>query len=140
MYRTISIEAINDFITNAGVPAPEDADKARELCAKLSGYRSQGEFAAHMINLSNGTILPADLTDALACAFPAAKIGTRHGPHYLCLARTGKLAGTTIVPAKATRVAGAAKAKRAELEATIARLTAALEAQGVDTETGEVTE
>lgn len=67
------------------------------------GVRSQGEFAALVINLTKGGIQAEELTDAMAAAFPGAKVGKRHGPHYLCLARTGKLAGTDIQPPKATR-------------------------------------
>lgn len=134
MYKNVSIEAIRSFISDAGVTPPKDDDAARTLCGKLAAFRSQGEFAAHIINLTEGNISGADLTASIAAAFPSAKVGTRHGPHYLCLARTGKLKGTTVVPPKAVRVAGvakaAAKAKVEALESRIAELEALLASKG----------
>jgi hypothetical protein len=70
-----------------------DSDKVRLL---LTGVKSQGDFSAAIINATHGegkALTAEELTIALKMAFPTAGVGKRHGPHYLCLARTGKLAG-----------------------------------------------
>lgn len=58
--------------------------------------KSQSDFAAVAIN--HGLRDHESLTNALTSAFPQAKIGSRHGPHFLSLARTGRLAYVTAVP------------------------------------------
>lgn len=96
--------------------------------------KSQADLAAHIINVTDGGVTPEDLTNALRWGFPRANIGTRHGPHYLCLARTGKLSGvkTGLVIPKGGRKA-ASKASKASmlsaLESRIAELEAALAAK-----------
>lgn len=80
----------------AGLPAEgKHGDRCRILVASR-GIRSQGEFAALIINLTHGeggTLEPDALTRALVAAFPRANIGQRHGPHYMSLARHGNLKG-----------------------------------------------
>lgn len=57
------------------------------------GVKSQADAAALIINL--GVHDPGVITMILQLAFPGSRVGARHGPHYLSLARTGKLAGIT---------------------------------------------
>lgn len=64
------------------------ADKAVHL---LRGVTTQGSYASIIVNLTHGegkTIDGASMTEALREAFPNAGISDRHGPHYLCHART----------------------------------------------------
>lgn len=59
----------------------------------LDRSSTQAQLAAWLIH-SNPTIGAGELTRSLAAAFPPPmyKVGPRHGPHYLSLYRTGKLA------------------------------------------------
>lgn len=70
-------------------------DRAEALI-KSEGVTTQGHFAALVINYTHGEGMELDaddLTRALAEAFPGAGVGKRHGPHYLCHARKGRLKG-----------------------------------------------
>lgn len=85
--------AISERLVAQGVPAEGAALARGELLVKAGGLRSEGEVAALAINLTGGRIAPKDLTRILAASFPTLRVGDRHGPHYISLARTGKLKG-----------------------------------------------
>jgi len=124
------IEAI---FNQAGLPVPDDADKAQELAIKLGGFRSQSEASAWLINVTEGEIDGPTLTGALRELFPNAKVSDRHGPHYLSHARTGKLKGCEYVPAKAKR-SSIKKADVDALKTRIAELEALLAENGIELE------
>ena len=89
-------EALTAELRRLGAPVPEGADAAAlaGLALKAAPVKSQGDFAALAVNVTIGENLPLtaeDLTSMLIMAFPGARIGKRHGPHYLSLARSGKL-------------------------------------------------
>ena len=73
-------------------PTGSHAERAGFLI-KIYGLCRQADVAKLLINVTRGMIDSADLTSILAGTFPDAKIGERHGPHYLSLARSGKLDG-----------------------------------------------
>ena len=67
-----------------------------EAILRGQGVAVQGHYAAVLINATHGRgghIDADDLTKALQAAFPKAGVGKRHGPHYLCHARKGRLKG-----------------------------------------------
>jgi hypothetical protein len=103
-----TINWLEGVVTKAAVSAEAQAlglPKGTELpmVLRASGVRSQGELSVLAINMTEGALTSDQLTELLGVAFPGAKIGERHGPHYLCLARTGKLAGSRFAIPKATR-------------------------------------
>jgi hypothetical protein len=95
------------------------------ILIKSSGVNNQATMAALGITLTrnSGAVLKADeLTAFLKAAFPEAQVGERHGPHYLCLARCGKLQGIAKVAIPfADRKPRDGKAK-AEVNANLAAL------------------
>ena len=71
-------------------------DELAALYIRTLKVKSQGDYVAALINctIPEGIELRASVvTDAMKVVFPTAKIGDRHGPHYFCLARKGKLRG-----------------------------------------------
>lgn len=100
-----SPEAINTRLAKAGLPAMEDRNAGALALVKASGIKSQGEATVLLVNLTEGRCTAEQVTTALRAAFPGAKIGSRHGPHYLSLARTGKLEGveTNTIPHSARK-------------------------------------
>ena len=87
----ISREGLDTAMTVAGIPtAGMPDDTAYGLAMKLNNA-SQPRFAAFIINATEGNIANGDITEALREAFPSAKIGDRHGPHFASYSRTGKL-------------------------------------------------
>ncbi len=118
MSKTISIPSTTAIFAAYGLDALNTELKARSLettkDAKVgamilaSGCRSLDEFSATIINLSTGTIDAETLREKMVKAFPQHKIGERHGPHYLSLARNGNLNGNVncrFQPEKSTRKA-----------------------------------
>lgn len=131
----VSHDRCNEFLTSKGLPTLDDHEKALNLIVKSSGVKSQEELSALTVNLTQGTVTGAQLTEVLKAGFPASagyKVGERHGPYYLSLCRTGKIKGSIKVDFTPPKGAGKAvkvennaetdalKAKVAELEATIA--------------------
>lgn len=100
-----SPEAINARLVKAGLPAMNDRNVGALALVKSSGIKSQGEATVLIINLTEGRCTGDQVTVALKAAFPGAKISSRHGPHYLSLARTGKLEGveTSTIPHSARK-------------------------------------
>jgi hypothetical protein len=106
IFASFGLENINEELTARNMPNVEVADNGANLLA--IGVRSLDEFAATVINLAKGAIEPATMTGYMVKAFPGHKIGERHGPHYISLARTGSLSPKCTVevryaPGKATR-------------------------------------
>lgn len=106
----ITGDSINARLTKAGLPAMEDREAAALALVRASGIKSQGEATVLIVNLTGGTCNAEQVTAALKAGFPGAKIGARHGPHYLSLARTGKLEGVeaTGIPHSARKAKKAA--------------------------------
>ncbi len=105
-----------------GIEIPSDPTESTATLITLSKPRSQPEFSALAINVTRGGITGSELTEALRQAFPNAKVGDRHGPHYLCKARTGKLPGTEYRPDFSRRSSQKKKMTPAQAQAEIARL------------------
>ena len=99
-------DSINARLVKAGLPAMEDCEAASLALVRASGIKSQGEATVLVVNLTGGACNADQITAALKLGFPSAKIGARHGPHYLSLARTGKLEGVeaTSIPHSARKV------------------------------------
>lgn len=127
---TASADMIIERLTKLGIPPAADGNPEASAVAlvRASGIKSQGEAAVLLVNLTGGRCTADQVTAALKAAFPGAKIGARHGPHYLSLARTGKLEGveaSTIPhsarkshkPATIVTVADSAPAKKASVPA-----------------------
>ena len=98
----VTLDRANDLLAAHGLPAMDDKEKALGLVIKASGIKSQEGLAALTVNLTEGKISGSELTTVLQAGFPASagyKVGTRHGPHYLSLCRTGKIA-VDFTPAK----------------------------------------
>lgn len=86
-------------------------DDARNVNLLFHGVDNQRRLAAIVIvdlKVHDAKVV----TDLLAAAFPKDKVGSRHGPYYVSLARTGHLTGTP------TAIAFARKAKAVKAEAT----------------------
>ena len=66
-------------------------DLAEWLRHEFSQGHSQSAVAAALINLTRGCISPESLTVALRYITQKPNLSERHGPHFLCLARKGKL-------------------------------------------------
>lgn len=94
--RVSNLESINARLAKHGLPQVEDLNTGAVQLARASGVKSQGDVAVLVVNLTGGRVQADDLTKILAAAFPGSKVGERHGPHYLSLARTGKLKGVEI--------------------------------------------
>lgn len=114
--------AIDAELERRELPVPKDQEPVAKASLLLAGVRSQSDFAAQVINIVGPDIDPSDLTQALTQAFPGAKIGSRHGPHYLSHARSGKLDDHglkpgLIIPHK--RKAAPKKKAEAETEPTV---------------------
>lgn len=105
---SFALDSINEELVSRNLaPATEVASGATLLAM---GCRTLDEVAATVVNLSKGTVTGEELGKAFEKAFPAHKIGARHGPHYLSLSRTGGLSGNVVVryaPAKGARKAPA---------------------------------
>lgn len=88
-----NLEQINARLQAKGIPHMDDHAAATLALVRAEGIRDQGSATVLAVNLANAKITGEDVTALLVAGFPAAKIGKRHGPHYLSLARTGKLEG-----------------------------------------------
>lgn len=119
----VNPEKVVERLTKLGIPPAPGGTTGTSLLSvvRASGIKSQGEATVLIINLSNGTCTHEQVTIALKAGFPTAKITDRHGPHYLSLARTGKLSGVEVTSIPHT----ARKVKRAT--ATVTAIQAAVE-------------
>jgi len=114
----VTTDQINAYLAENGLTTTED--KAPEIAIRFSqATSSQAKMAAFLINVTKGDITTDQLGDALRLAFPNAKVGDRHGPHYASLSRTGKLKGCNHSVAKAGRTSSNAKTEIATLRAAI---------------------
>lgn len=89
--RVAPEKAIDQKLEAAKVVASPDSSAAEKAVHLLRGVTTQGAYAAVLINFTHGegrTIDGETVTQALKDAFPNANIAERHGPHYLCHART----------------------------------------------------
>jgi predicted DNA-binding protein (UPF0251 family) len=99
----VNPEALSAELELINIPDVEDLEQRATLALRGCQVRSQSDAAAFLVNATNGTITSEQLTRFLSESFPTARIGKRHGPHYLCLCRTGKIAirdGITVPKAK----------------------------------------
>lgn len=100
MNTIITTELATKFLARKGLSLAEGADAVETALAVSGALKSQSACAAFLINVREGAITPAELTEALAKAFPNDKVGDRHGAHYASLSRTGKLKGAEYAVAK----------------------------------------
>jgi len=109
IFLNFGLKRMNLELAERNLPA----QKGKEVAATLlvAGVRSQGEFSALVINLSEGNLEADVLKEHLVAAFPDAKISDRHGAHYLCHARTGNLKGCRFRPPTANERKRAIKGK-----------------------------
>lgn len=128
MSKTINTAATTAFLLTFGLPAIVSEMEARGLkpvsdpetgAALLAmGCKSLDDVAVTVVNLTNGSITAEELHEGFVKCFPEHKIGDRHAPHYLSLARTGnhnsKFETRVEVP-KASRKAKGAAAKGLDL-------------------------
>lgn len=98
---TISSVAITSEFKKLGLACPKK--DALATLVRCSGMRSQSDVSRLALNLTGSRLHHTELTELLSVAFPTAKIGERHGKHYMSLARTGKIDGINVAPAKAMR-------------------------------------
>lgn len=117
-----TMDVLNEELVARGLPEQTDPSVAASLLA--AGVRSQGDFASVAINLMKGDIEASDMKEMLTVAFPDAKIGDRHGGHYLCHARTGGLKNCRFKPMTANARKKRAKAEKGEAVVDVKDLTA----------------
>lgn len=91
--KVTKLDVVNARLQKAGLPPMDNVDAAVLALVRASGIKSQGDAAVLAVNVTGGAVQAETLTEILKAGFPGAKIGARHGPHYLSLARTGKLEG-----------------------------------------------
>lgn len=106
LFILAGIGRLNEELEARGMGEQEDPTVAATIVA--SGVRTLDEFAATAVNLSHGEVTGEELKSQFRKAFPNHKIGDRHGPHYLSLARNGHLSGEVscrFEPSKAKRQA-----------------------------------
>ncbi len=98
----LTLEQINGRLAKRGLPPMKDILTAAATLTRAEGVRTQSQACVLLLNITGGTVHSEDVTKALTEGFPGAKVGDRHGPHYMSLARTGKLEGLdkdiTIIP------------------------------------------
>jgi hypothetical protein len=93
-----TLESLRQAADRRGIKI-DDRANAEMIALGIIKYENpvvQGHFAGMVIDLTHGEGLALDphaLTNALAAAFPGAGVGPRHGPHYICHARKGRLKG-----------------------------------------------
>jgi hypothetical protein len=94
--RMATDEAIDKALVDAKVELAGEQPAEERVAHLLRGVTSQSAFAAVVLNLTieqGQALTDAELTRALAEAFPNASVGNRHGKHYMSLARKGRLPG-----------------------------------------------
>jgi len=122
MTMEITREALLSNLKTEGIEVSTETttENLLNLSKKISNATtSQAKFASWLINVTQGNITNDQLTEALAEAFPTAKVGPRHGPHYASLSRSGKLKGCNYSVAKAGRSTSASKNELKELRALV---------------------
>ncbi len=87
------LKSLNAELALLDLPKARNAHQAAKLVLGMTGVRSQGEFTALVVNLTEGEISPDQVTELLKSAFPTKKIGIRHGPHWICHVRNGNING-----------------------------------------------
>jgi len=89
------IESVIDVSNDAS-----DVDLMK-IVIKMHPVKSQGDLVVVVLNVTHAqgiSVTGEDLTRILSVSFPKAKIGERHGPHYMSMARNGKLKGLVNLP------------------------------------------
>jgi hypothetical protein len=85
--KGIGLASLNEELAAIGLKPAEEIEVAATLVAMK--VKSLDDFAVVVVNGNKGSVSGEELGTAMAKAFPAHKIGERHGPHYLSLCRTG---------------------------------------------------
>lgn len=93
--RIVERPLILAALQGAKIPTTDDLVADVETYVRATGVKSQGATSMIVINMTVGKIKADQLTALLAAGYPTSKVGERHGPHYLSLARTGHLPGVT---------------------------------------------
>jgi len=96
LLKNTDLALMNNEIELKQLPAMTDQATAATLL--VTGLRTQGDFAALIINLSEGRVTPGEITEGLKAAFPDNKVGDKHGAYYTSKARTGDLVGCRYAP------------------------------------------
>lgn len=78
-----------EVAVNSGIDLVFTEDTAAQTAGK-STKLTQKVLAAWLIR-ENPDISAQDLSDAILAQFPNCRVGKRHGSHYLCLSRNGRL-------------------------------------------------
>ncbi len=130
----ITADNARTFLAEEGMTDLPDTmthDALVNMAVKVSGAQgSQSKYATFLINVTQGNIDAGTITAALREAFPGAKVGDRHGPHYASLSRvrpdgTRKLKGARYEVPKTGRTTGP---KMADLKRENATLRSILDA------------
>jgi hypothetical protein len=94
--------AIKEELVSSGVPA-EGIPTEAAVAIVTKGITNLGPFTRLVSDLSGGTLAAKDITALMERAFPDLKIGEKHGPHYLSLARKGNYGELRHPPASKKR-------------------------------------
>ncbi len=136
----VTDEVVDQALQAMNLPVSGTLPERCKVLITASGVRSQGDLVVLIVNHTHGEGLPLDadeVTRVLAAAFPGAKVGKRHGPHYISLARSGKLKGlredlTPIPHMRRKAAAKPAEAKTTDAVETVTEETAALTAEAIE--------
>lgn len=93
-----SPDRIKTYMAEESIPVQATPEDNLRIVVREFRNMKQGQAAAALINLTQGTISAETLTSSLKTLFPDDRVGERHGPHYLSHARTGKLKDCRFTP------------------------------------------
>ena len=93
---SFGLDSINEELIHRGLAKVEDAKAGSNLLAMF--VTSLDSLTVLSLNLSEGMITSEELGDLMGRVFPENRIGVRHGPHYLSLARHGNLSKAAGTP------------------------------------------
>jgi hypothetical protein len=95
------------------VPSADDSVANAQMLAV--SCRSLDDVVVTLVNLTHGEVDSEAVTSLLAAAFPAHRIGERHGAHYISLCRTGNISSkfpVRFTPGRARKSVKAAPAAK----------------------------
>lgn len=97
------LTTVQSVLENRGIPKtgiPATHEDALKLALRVCNPRTQQDSAIMLLDLTASACGPEKLVELLKLTNPQdTKIGERHGPHYLSLARTGKIK-TMVAPGR----------------------------------------
>lgn len=89
------MDALTAELDAQGIP---EMPEAAAVAVVTKGVNSLGSFTRLVSDLSGGTLTGKDITGLMLRVFPENKVGDKHGPHYLSLARKGRYGDLRHVP------------------------------------------